>query len=115
MESETPYNIAVPDEQLQQLRQKLEHTSFPDELDASGWDMGVPLGEIKRLVTVWRDEFDWRAKEAELNENLKQVSVRVGVDGFGDLDIHTVHHRSGNSKAIPLLFIHGCMILRVAL
>ena len=112
MSSVTPYNIAVPDQQLQQLRQKLEHATFPDELDASGWDMGVPLQEIKRLFAVWRDGFDWRAQESKLNENLKQVNVRVAVDGFGDLDIHTVNHRSGNSKAIPLLFIHGCMRLR---
>jgi microsomal epoxide hydrolase len=106
----TPYNIAVSDEQLQQLRQKLEHVTFPDELDASGWDMGVPLDEIKRLANIWRDGFDWRAQESKLNLTLKQISVRVNVDGFGGLDIHAVHHKSGNPKAIPLLFIHGCRI-----
>jgi microsomal epoxide hydrolase len=115
MESITPYQIAISDDQLQQLHQKLEHTSFPDELDASGWDMGVPLEEIKRLIAVWRDGFDWRAQEAKLNETLKQVSIRVGVDGFGDLEIHTLHHKSGNSKAIPLLFIHGCTSQRITL
>lgn len=109
MTSVTPYNIAVPDEKLQQLRHKLEYTTFPDELDASEWDMGVPLHEIKRLITVWRDQFDWRAQERKLNEQLKQVNVQIGVGGFGELNIHAVHHRSGNSKAIPLLFIHGCI------
>ncbi|KAJ5171548.1 uncharacterized protein N7500_004331 [Penicillium coprophilum] len=103
----TPYNIAVPDEKLQELRHKLEYTIFPDELEASGWDMGVPLYEIKRLITVWREQFDWRAQERKLNEQLKQVNVRIGVEGFEELNIHAVHHRSGNSKAIPLLFIHG--------
>ncbi|OQD85355.1 hypothetical protein PENANT_c010G04690 [Penicillium antarcticum] len=107
MSSVTPYTIAVPDEQLQRLHQKLEHASFPDELDASGWDMGVPLNEIKRLVTVWRDSFDWRAQETKLNEQFEHVNVKVGVDGFGKLDIHAVHHRSENPNAIPLLFIHG--------
>ncbi|KAJ5747704.1 uncharacterized protein N7511_009400 [Penicillium nucicola] len=107
MSSVNPYTIAVPDEQLQRLRQKLEHATFPDELDASGWEMGVPLGGIKRLVTVWRDSFDWRAQETKLNEQLKQVSVKVDIDGFGKLDIHAVHHRCENPNAIPLLFIHG--------
>ncbi|CAI7565195.1 unnamed protein product [Penicillium glandicola] len=107
MTSVTPYSIAVPDEKLQQLRQKLEHTTFPDELDASGWDMGVPLHEIKRLIAVWREQFDWRAQELKLNEQFNQVNVRIGVDGFGELNIHAVHHRSQNSRAIPLLFIHG--------
>ncbi|KAJ5194003.1 Alpha/beta hydrolase fold-1 [Penicillium cf. griseofulvum] len=107
MTSVTPYNIAVPDEKLQQLRHKLEYTTFPDELEGSGWEMGVPLHEIQRLIAVWHNDFDWRAQERKLNEQLKQVNVRVGVEGFGELDIHAVHHRSGNSKAIPLLFIHG--------
>ncbi|CAG8059702.1 unnamed protein product [Penicillium salamii] len=107
MSSINPYKIAVPDEKLQQLRQKLEHATFPDELDVLGWDMGVPLDEIKRLVTVWRDQFDWRIQEARLNETLNQINVRIAVDGFGDLDVHAVHHKSGNCKAIPLLFIHG--------
>ncbi|KAF7521415.1 hypothetical protein PCG10_008351 [Penicillium crustosum] len=105
MTSVTPYKIAVPDEQLQQLRQKLEHTTFPDELDASGWDMGVPLLEIKRLVNVWREKFDWRVQEQKLNEQLKQVNVRVGVEGFGELNIHTVFLEA--TKLIPLLTNNG--------
>jgi microsomal epoxide hydrolase len=111
MSSVTPYTIAVPDEQLQRLHQKLEHATFPDELDASGWDMGVPLEKIKGLVAVWRDSFDWRAQENKLNNHFKHVNVRVAVDGFGELDIHAVHHRSEKPTAIPLLFIHGCTSL----
>ncbi|CAG8065228.1 unnamed protein product [Penicillium olsonii] len=107
MASVAPYKIHVPDEKLQQLRHKLDHATFPDELDASGWDMGVPLDEVKRLVAIWRDQFDWRIQEARLNHDLKQISVQIAVDGFGNLDMHAVHHKSGNSKAIPLLFIHG--------
>ncbi|KAJ5044742.1 hypothetical protein NUH16_001548 [Penicillium rubens] len=76
MTSVTPYCIAVSDKKLQQLHQKLEYTTFPDELEASGWDMGVPLHEIKRLIAVWREQFDWRAQEQKLNEQLPQVNVR---------------------------------------
>lgn len=53
MASIKPFEIDVPDAQLDQLRQKLEQTTFPDELDGAGWDMGVPLTEIKRLITAW--------------------------------------------------------------
>ncbi|KAJ5647153.1 Alpha/beta hydrolase fold-1 [Penicillium lividum] len=103
----TPFTIAVPDEHIRQLNQKLEQATFPDELDAAGWDMGVPLVDMKRLVITWRETFDWRAQEKKLNDQLKQFTVPVTVDDFGDLDIHVVHHRSGNPRAIPLLFIHG--------
>ena len=107
----TPFTIAVPDAQIDQLQQKLQQATFPDELDAAGWEMGVPLADMKRLVTVWRDDFDWRAQEKKLNDQLNQFTVPVDVTGFGELDIHVVHHRSGNPHAIPLLFIHGCMVI----
>lgn len=110
MGSITPFKIAVPDAQLNQLHQKLEAATFPDELDEAGWDMGVPLSEMKRLVTTWRENFDWRAQEKTLNEQLNQFIVPVPVDGFGELDIHVVHHRSESTRAIPLLFIHGCKL-----
>lgn len=109
-----PFTIAVPDAQLDQLRQKLEQTTYPDELDDAGWDMGAPLAEIKRLITAWRDNFDWRAQEQKLNEQLHQFIIPVCVDGFGDMEIHVVHHQSANPRAIPLLFIHGCMVLSSA-
>ncbi|KAJ5133561.1 Alpha/beta hydrolase fold-1 [Penicillium atrosanguineum] len=103
MGSISPFNIAVPDSQLKQLNEKLEAAKFPDELDEAGWDMGVPLAEMKRLVTTWRENFDWRAQEKKLNEQLNQFIVAIRVDGFGELDIHVVHHQSGSPRAIPLL------------
>jgi hypothetical protein len=111
MGSITPFKIAVSDAQLNQLHQKLKAATFPDELEEAGWDMGVPLPEMKRLVTTWREKYDWRAQEKTLNEQLNQFIVPVSVDGFGELDIHVVHHRSERTRAIPLLFIHGCKLL----
>ncbi|GLI77584.1 hypothetical protein PoHVEF18_005875 [Penicillium ochrochloron] len=103
----SPFTIAVPDAQIDQLHKKLEQATFPDEFDTAGWDMGVPLAEMRRLVAVWREKFDWRAQEKKLNELLQQYTVPISVDGFGELDIHVIHHRSGKPNAIPLLFIHG--------
>jgi microsomal epoxide hydrolase len=105
-----PFEIAIPDAQLHLLQQKLATATFPDELDDAEWDMGVPLGEMRRLTTYWRDGFDWRQKERELNESLTQSIVPITVSGFGELDIHCLHHTSHNSHAIPLIFIHGCLI-----
>lgn len=110
MANVTPFTINVPDEQINELHQKLQLATFPDELDAAGWTMGVPLDDMKRLVTTWPESFDWRVQEKKLNEQLKQFTVPISVDGFGELDIHIVHHRSENPRSIPLLFIHGCKV-----
>lgn len=103
-----PFQISIPESHLQLLNQKLSLATFPDELDHADWDMGCPLPEIKRLAAYWKDGFNWREKERQLNEQLAQFTTSVPVTGFGELDIHFVHHRSQTPGAIPLLFVHGC-------
>ena len=110
MTSIEPYTISVPEEQRQQLTRKLEATTFPDELDQADWDYGAPLADVKRLVTYWREQFDWRKQEAKLNE-LPNFKTAIQVDGFESLDIHFVHQKSDVERAIPLLFSHGCGLL----
>ncbi|EPQ54695.1 alpha/beta-hydrolase [Gloeophyllum trabeum ATCC 11539] len=101
-----PIQIAVPDADLELLHKKLELVRFPDELEGVGWDYGVPLEDVERLVARWRDGYDWRKHEAELNQ-LPQFTRDIEVDGFGTLNIHYVHQRSTQENAIPLLFVHG--------
>ena len=102
-----PYQISVPDSELERLRQKLSTASFPDELDEAGWTYGAPLADIKRLTAYWKDQFDWRKAEAKLNE-LPNFQTPIQVDGFETLNIHFVHQKSTTNGAIPLLFCHGC-------
>ena len=104
---EKPFSVSVPDADLDLLRQKLELVRFPDELDGVAWDYGVPLADIKRLVAHWKDGFDWRKVEAEINA-LPMFTRDIDVEGFGALNIHYVHKKSEVANAIPLLFVHGC-------
>lgn len=103
-----PYTISVSDEDIAQLKAKLDATRFPDQLDGVEWHYGSPLADIKRLVERWKDGYDWRKHEAELNEELPQFTVDIKVDGFETLNIHFVHKKSTLDTAIPLLFVHGC-------
>ncbi|KAJ7093781.1 Alpha/Beta hydrolase protein [Mycena epipterygia] len=105
--AEAPFKISVSPEQLENLKQKLELTRFPDELDEAGWAYGAPLADVKRLVSRWKDGYDWRKYEAQLNAELPQFTRDIVVDGFGTLNIHYVHKRSALENAIPLLFVHG--------
>ena len=108
-----PYNVSVSDSDIQRLSQKLALSILPDELDEAGWDYGAPLADIKRLAAHWRDDFDWRKQEAQINK-LPNFRTSIQVDGFEPLKIHFVHQKSNVEKAIPLLFVHGCMQVHVA-
>lgn len=84
------FTISVPDEELNQLHQRLALAKFPSQLespDQDPWDFGVPAKEVQRLANYWKDGFDWRKAEAKLNE-LPQFHTDIEVEGFGSLDIH---------------------------
>ncbi|TVY56057.1 putative epoxide hydrolase, partial [Lachnellula cervina] len=100
-----PYNISVPQEKIDKLKTKLSLAEFPDELEASEWDLGVPLADMKRLTKAW-EQWDWRQAEERLNK-VPQYHTGIKVDGFDELDIHFVWQKSPVKNAIPLLFVHG--------
>ncbi|KAI0754652.1 alpha/beta-hydrolase [Daedaleopsis nitida] len=104
---ETPFVLSIPDATLDLLHKKLDLAHFPDELDGAAWNYGVPLADVKRLVSRWKDGFDWRKHEAEINR-LPMFTRDIDIDEFGTLNIHYVHQRSEVEDAIPLLFVHGC-------
>jgi hypothetical protein len=63
-----PFRVEIPQSDLDDLRDRLARTRWPDELPGVGWDRGVPLSYLKELAAYWRDGYDWRRHEAQLNE-----------------------------------------------
>lgn len=106
MAAVTPFKIDIPQEKLDRLKAKLAAADFPNELEGAGWDYGSPLADIKRITQYWRDSFDWRKAEAELNQ-MPQFKTTITLDGFDPIDLHFVYAKSPNPGAIPLLFCHG--------
>jgi hypothetical protein len=107
MSAEQPFKISVPDDALALIKRKLDDTRLPDEVNAAEWAYGTPLADIRRLVSRWKDGYNWRTHERELNA-LPMFTRTIAVDGFGELSVHYVHQRSTVEGAIPLLFVHGC-------
>jgi microsomal epoxide hydrolase len=96
-----PFRIQVPDATLEDLKQRLARTRWPDEIVDAGWDYGVPLGYLRDLCEYWRTGYDWRKHEAELNA-LPQFMTKI--DG---VDVHFLHVRSKHENATPLVLVHG--------
>ncbi|KAK7040649.1 hypothetical protein VNI00_009554 [Paramarasmius palmivorus] len=101
------FKINIPDQAIDLLKKKLELARLPDEIDEAGWDYGVPLSDIRRLVARWKDGYDWQAHEKALNEEMPQFTRDIDVEGHGVLNIHYVYQKSTVENAIPLLFVHG--------
>ena len=96
-----PFKIHVPEETLEDLRDRLGRTRWPDEIPDSGWQYGANLAYMKELVEYWRTRFDWRAQEQAMNSF---PHFKVDVDGLG---IHFIHERGQGPNPIPIIVTHG--------
>ncbi len=97
----SPYRIDIPQGALDDLRDRLGRTRWPDELPGVGWDLGVPLDYLKGLAKYWATAYDWRGQEAALNEFAQFTTV------IDDQNVHFLHVRSPEPEALPLLITHG--------
>ena len=97
----TSFRIDIPDADLDDLRDRLRRTRWPEAETVDDWSQGVPLGYAQELCRYWADGYDWRATEARLNA-LPQF--RTTIDGLG---IHFIHARSPHPDALPLVITHG--------
>jgi pimeloyl-ACP methyl ester carboxylesterase len=96
-----PFRIDVPEAQLDDLRDRLKRTRWPDEIGENGWDYGVPLAYVKELAEHWSTDYDWRAHVGRLNEYPQFTTT---IDGQ---NVHFLHVRSGEPNAFPLILTHG--------
>lgn len=93
--------IEVPDSEIEDLRERLGRTRFPGDFGNSDGRYGVQQDWLKPALDHWRDQFDWRAVEEEMN---RLAHYRVVIDGIA---IHYIHVRSGRPDAVPLILSHG--------
>jgi pimeloyl-ACP methyl ester carboxylesterase len=96
-----PFRIAVPDDVLADLRRRLADTRWPEAECVEDWSQGIPLAYARELATYWGTDYDWRPREAALNE-FDQFTTEI--EG---LSIHFVHQRSPHPDALPLVITHG--------
>lgn len=96
-----PFKVHVPQADLDDLRQRVRDTRWPDKETVDDESQGVQLAKVKGLVEYWGNGYDWRKVEAQLNA---LPMFETTIDG---LDIQFIHVKSANPDALPLLITHG--------
>jgi pimeloyl-ACP methyl ester carboxylesterase len=97
----TPFHLHIPDETLQDLRERLTRVRWPDEPPRAPWSTGSSVAYMQDLVAYWRSGFDWRAQEAALNR-FQQFKVPLG-----GIELHFIHEQGLGPNPMPLLLTHG--------
>jgi pimeloyl-ACP methyl ester carboxylesterase len=96
-----PYHIKVSEAALNDLRQRIKATRWPDKETVIDDSQGVQLATMQKLAKYWSTYYNWRNVEAKLNA-LPQFMTTI--DG---VDIYFIHVRSKNKNALPVIITHG--------
>jgi pimeloyl-ACP methyl ester carboxylesterase len=96
-----PFQVEIPEEELAELRRRIEATRWPSRELVPDRSQGVQLAALQELARYWTTEYDWRKAEAKLNA-LPQFTTEI--DG---VRIHFIHVKSRHENALPLIMTHG--------
>src|SRR5215216_3308598 len=96
-----PFQVEIPEEQIDDLRRRIEATRWPSKELVADRSQGVQLATLQELARYWTTDYDFGRLEARLNA-LPQFTTEI--DG---VDIHFLHVRSPHEDALPLIMTHG--------
>ncbi|GAA3358176.1 epoxide hydrolase family protein [Saccharopolyspora gregorii] len=95
-----PFRASITEAEIDDLRDRLRRTRWPEPEPVHDWSQGVPLARAQELCRSWAEDYDFGFAE-RLNAF---PQYRDLVDGLG---IHFLHVRSPEPDAFPLVFTHG--------
>ncbi|XP_065730341.1 epoxide hydrolase 1 isoform X3 [Phocoena phocoena] len=104
-ESIRPFKVETSDEEINDLHQRIDKVRLTPPLEDSRFHYGFNSNYLKKVISYWRNEFDWRKQVESLN---RYPHFKTKIEG---LDIHFIHVKppqlpSGQTPK-PLLMVHG--------
>jgi pimeloyl-ACP methyl ester carboxylesterase len=88
-----PFQVNIPEADLDDLRYRLAHTRLPEKETVGDFTQGVPLKTTKQVLDHW--------------QNARINAVPNFITEIDGLDIHFIHVRSRHENALPLIVTHG--------
>ncbi|KAK1791216.1 hypothetical protein P4O66_013240 [Electrophorus voltai] len=96
--------VETSEEMIRDLYQRIDQTRYTDSLEDCRFHYGFNSDYLRKVVSYWRNEFDWEKQVKVLN---KYPHFKTNIEG---LDVHFIHvkpiQRAGQ-RVLPLLMVHG--------
>ena len=96
-----PFNLKITEEQVDDLRRRIDATRWPSKELVDDRSQGVQLATLHELARYWTEDYDFGDLEKKLNA-LPQFTTEI--DG---VEIHFIHAKSDHEDALPLIMTHG--------
>jgi pimeloyl-ACP methyl ester carboxylesterase len=96
-----PMRIEIPKGDVEDLHYRLARTRWAPRVAGSGWQDGTDGDYLRDLVGYWLSQYDWRKREAKLNEFDHYLA---DIDGTR---IHFIRADGQGPRRVPLLLMQG--------
>lgn len=95
------FQVDVPESVLGDLGERLARTRLARDYDNADGAWGLPAARLRDLVEYWRDRYDWRTVERQINSFDHYLA---DIDG---VRVHYVHVRAEEAGRPAVLLTHG--------
>ncbi len=96
-----PFPLPFSQAAVDDLRDRLARTRWPDEIPGAAWEYGISLEFMQKICRYWKEEFDWKSQIDQLSQlhHFRYESANGG--------IHFIHERGKGPNPLPLVLTHG--------
>lgn len=99
------FRVTTSDQELEDLYRRIDLTRPFPSLEDSQFNYGFNSQYLQKVVSYWRNEFDWRKQVDKLNQ---YPHFKIKIEG---IDIHYLHVKPKKvpegTSAVPLIMVHG--------
>jgi pimeloyl-ACP methyl ester carboxylesterase len=96
-----PFTVDIPDEVLDDMRDRLARTRFLADFANKDWDYGMSTEYLESICDYWLNDFDWRAQERKMNEYSHFITEIEGAP------THFIHEKGKGPDPMPIILGHG--------
>lgn len=104
-ESIRPFKVETSEEEIEDLHRRIDRVRLTPPLEDARFHFGFNSKYLRKVLSYWRNDFDWR-KQVEILNGYPHFKTRI--EG---LDIHFIHVKPPGPPAgcapKPLLMVHG--------
>ncbi|MBN3309326.1 HYEP hydrolase, partial [Amia calva] len=97
--------VETSEREIEDLYKRIDQTRYSQPLEDSRFHYGFNSTYLRKVVSYWRNQFDWKKQVKVLN---RYQHFKTRIEG---LDVHFVHVRPSRlpeeCSARPLMLIHG--------
>ncbi|XP_076141597.1 epoxide hydrolase 1-like isoform X2 [Alosa pseudoharengus] len=99
-----PFTVEASEDEIQDLYRRIDQTRYTEPLEDGRFHYGFNSVYLRKVVSYWRNQFDWNKQVKVLN---KYPHFKTKIEG---LDIHFIRvrpqYREGQ-RVLPLMLVHG--------